>query len=817
MHTGKHAGCNILAVLPLLLTVLLLQSCSDWLWESGGDCPGDDQNNDVAAVLNLEMEIHTPSAQRRKPTRGLRPGDDRENVIAEVAVLLFLADANGQPTEMLDCLEPYLLLQDENQPELYHAAFAKVLDGTLRNRDLRVCVLANGKHLLPKIEEAQGQKPKGNLTYGEIEALVHTVLTTDEGEIENRREPATPTRDIDGMQGFTMWGLPFDIIKVKGETSVAIECCLMRDLARFDVRLGEELRQSGLFDFRSVHFYRPSTTVMHFPQTGGIEHTVDEVGHPYHYATAPTLHPDNGIYWRWDYEESVEDGVFTKKCYVPEGEVIMQGRNGGAGKPRDINHTNRPAVIVGGYYNGSSEMSYYRIDVCNEEGNLVEILRNHLYDITIRSVLGPGQPTPDEAYDNNAIKIVAQITDWCMVDRDVMYNGADWITVSKRVINLTGNAGAGTTFVINSSVPLDEWEFKLGEDTDFTTGTLIQSDTFFVTRPIQEVDSKILVVTQHDLEPGNEPVSERLYVRIGGRVLFYITIVQHPLQGDYWFLGDYFPGDRGPWQAVINFPIGGKDPSIPPDNFMEFLKWLFGDKFSGSVGEGDNISESEYLNGFFWQFLTWFFTDPYGHIIGGTMDEWNEDWHNPIAAIVFNLFKWMLGDNYYREIEGPDTEPYDPEHPKYSTVGPAMAMEFMDWFKILDYIREIDGPGDQPYDPSKPNYTTVGAETMKNFLAWMKNNDYFDDLSSWRPNEGDDPDSVGSRVIDLVWKALEWCLSSNFSGELGEEPEPDHPDQPVTPTNPPISVDTEPIDWNQNTEEKPLDGGSNGIVGNDPF
>lgn len=747
------------SLLPLMATAVIVTSCSDFIWERGYDCGESD--TDTGQTVNLEIEVKTPSDVSKAPTRSFFKTDtDRQNRITDVAVMLFTLDANNNPERMVEVMTPYSFTRDEHDKTLYHASFATPLSAKIRNKKLRVGVLANASGLLDALQNAGDT----GLSFQEVRDLLHTVISDDSGDLDGNLTPRTPA-DIDAP--FVMWGLPPDILTLRGDTHVALEACLMRDLAGFNIWLCDELKANGLFDFRTVHFYKPSSTVSHVPDVTKIAATTDATGHPYYYATSPSLWKDNKVFYRWDYTDCVENGEFRDICFVPEGDVVMKGVNNGAGKVFDINHINRPAVIVGGYYNGSPVMSYYRIDICNEEGNLVDILRNHMYDIEIRSVLGPGQPTPDEAYDNNNIMIVAQITDWCLVDRNVMYNGADWITVSKRLINLTGEAGAGTTFVINSSVPLEEWEFSLGEDGEFTTASLLESEHFFVTRPVEQKGSKMLVVTKKRLPPESEPVIERLYVRIGGRVLFYITIVQHPLQENYWFDGGYFPGTEGPWEGVIHFPIGGEDPHIPPGSFVEFLKWLFGGDYNGTVGDGDNVSDSEYINSFFWKFITWFFTDEYGHVIGGTPEDWDEAWDNPMAVIVYNLLRWMLGGHFYDEIYGPDYDPDDPDNPP-SSLGFEIFKRFMTWLKGEDIFGNLTDP-DDPYNPDDPHETKLGFQIFLKFMQWLKGDDFMKNLEGFGDDETGD-DKEDSHPIDILFDVIKWFVDS-FSGDVGNDPD----------------------------------------------
>lgn len=82
----------------------------------------------------------------------------------------------------------------------------------------------------------------------------------------------------------------------------------------------------------------------------------------------------------------------AEKIYLPETDLQW-------GSVYDGQHTNRLAIIVGGYYNNSLELSYYRVDFTNDNsGDKMNILRNHVYQFTINSVKAAGYATAELAY-----------------------------------------------------------------------------------------------------------------------------------------------------------------------------------------------------------------------------------------------------------------------------------------------------------------------------------------------------------------------------------------------------------------------------------
>lgn len=89
----------------------------------------------------------------------------------------------------------------------------------------------------------------------------------------------------------------------------------------------------------------------------------------------------------------ITNGTYcAEKIYLPEADLQW-------GNVYDGQHSNRLAIIVGGYYNNSSDMSYYRVDFTNDNsGEKMNILRNHVYQFTIKSVAAAGYATAELAY-----------------------------------------------------------------------------------------------------------------------------------------------------------------------------------------------------------------------------------------------------------------------------------------------------------------------------------------------------------------------------------------------------------------------------------
>ena len=73
-------------------------------------------------------------------------------------------------------------------------------------------------------------------------------------------------------------------------------------------------------------------------------------------------------------------------------------------------------VVVGGSYKGSgSDTHFYRMDfvgIENTTSTYLSLLRNHKYTFKVRTITGPGFPTPEEAFSAGPVNIEADVIEW---------------------------------------------------------------------------------------------------------------------------------------------------------------------------------------------------------------------------------------------------------------------------------------------------------------------------------------------------------------------------------------------------------------------
>lgn len=142
--------------------------------------------------------------------------------------------------------------------------------------------------------------------------------------------------------------------------------------------------------------------------------------------------------------------------------------------------TGATCIIVGGKYEGSGQVTYYRIDFDpnNTNGSFGQILRNHRYVFTVRSVAGPGWPSADEAANNRSAQINLEIEAWDESTTDMYFDTEHHFGVSTREIVLGSKQNSVMTMSVNTDVRdyTLQWSDEQGNVSGIPAGTLTNLD-----------------------------------------------------------------------------------------------------------------------------------------------------------------------------------------------------------------------------------------------------------------------------------------------------------------------------------------------------
>lgn len=560
----------------IVLAVLLMAGgCSG----DRGDAPGPETNGDGNITVRLTLRMGAPEAGA--PTRAAGT-DHVENRIMDAAVLLFTPATASSCNAFATTPDKFYRMVTVKEEDITRPATA---DGSAAAYDVEFTVKLGvdaeaPDYLLPVLvanagsltlpEDAEGK------SYDEIRQYCNRTLT-----------PAAPGTDTPDKM--TFWGIArtgngkAGLIDRSAKVS-EIRMDLLRDMARVNVSLADEVTNFRITD---ICVSKVSSGAAMVPDLSKVTRDEDYLPVLVPRMKSPSLPSDVSVSdpgwggessdgavstmaeWHWgEGVVSVDGRSITDKVYIPESEVRFGKENA---DPGDENRLKRGAVLIGGRYGSSQTTTWYRVDFAKRIGNdgssgsdgndgkestepvseLMDVLRNHSYNIVVTSVLGPGEDTPQKAYETIQANIRADIIDWTNIDTFIVFDGVHWLSVATKELMIAGAEGSGADIHVASDIPADEWRLQwetipaAGGDaqvlTEFTEGVSAGCDIFRVTRPEGNVSDggELSFKALQALPEGQEPRARRLRLRVSTRLEVEINVTQGPLADDEWENGGY--------------------------------------------------------------------------------------------------------------------------------------------------------------------------------------------------------------------------------------------------------------------------------------
>lgn len=554
----------------IMLAVLLMAGgCSG----DRGDAPGPETKGDGDVTVRLTLRMGAPEAWA--PTRAAGTGHV-ENRITDAAVLLFTPAATSTCNAFATTPDRFYRLvtvkdEDITRPATadggdaaYDVEFTVKLGVDAEAPDYLLPVLVANAGSLTLPEDAAGK------SYDEIRQYCNRTLT-----------PAAPGTDTPDRM--TFWGIArtgsghAGLIDRSAKVS-EIRMDLLRDMARVNVSLADEVTNFRITD---ICVSKVSSGAAMVPDLSVVTRDDDYLPVLVPRMKSPSLPSDVSVSdagwggetsdgtvstmaeWHWGEGVVSADGrSITDRVYIPESEVRFGKEDA---DPGDENRLKRAAVLIGGRYGSSQTTTWYRVDFARRvkpasaEGSedaepvseLMDVLRNHSYNIVITSVLGPGEDTPEKAYETIQANIRADIIDWTNIDTFIVFDGVHWLSVATKELMIAGAEGSGADIHVASDIPADEWRLQWetipaagGEAqvlTEFTEGVNAGCDIFRVTRPEGNVSDggELSFKALQALPEGQQPRARRLRLRVSTRLEVEINVTQGPLADDEWENGGY--------------------------------------------------------------------------------------------------------------------------------------------------------------------------------------------------------------------------------------------------------------------------------------
>lgn len=245
-----------------------------------------------------------------------------------------------------------------------------------------------------------------------------------------------------GFQPFPMWGEAG--IKEIREGGVIDDPIvpLLRMVARVDVRT-----EAGNFKIKSVYVYNYNT-VGKLVSGRTVSNSQGSLS-----ATYPDIPSDpKTIKGPLEYPVSPEEETrFEKTIYLFE---VDNHKDGAVKAQKDLT-----CLIIGGEYNNSGVITYYRVDFSGDNksessattnpnsDDYWDIVRNRWYNFNILSVSGPGYSDAGQAFEAGPADMVAEIISWDENLNEITWNGLNELSVNKSLFEFHATGAAQSLLV----------------------------------------------------------------------------------------------------------------------------------------------------------------------------------------------------------------------------------------------------------------------------------------------------------------------------------------------------------------------------------
>ena len=242
------------------------------------------------------------------------------------------------------------------------------------------------------------------------------------------------TTDVDlngGANRFPMHGT-LSLPNIIADVTVGTPVYLLRAIALVDVNAGGIAQ--NIFNLDGAYVYNT-------PNNGRLvsEYRVDDNGDPSTpIVTAPTMPTLFTTLIGTPSIVNVVGNVMSNQLFIYENSKISAP-------------TSR--VVISGIFNSSGTTSYYPVDFIDANGAAIDILRNHLYLITITSITGSGYSNVTDAANGVSIDISADITHWNSIEMggDISPSETTLTAPSKVHLDHTSNSGSYIRTIAYSS------------------------------------------------------------------------------------------------------------------------------------------------------------------------------------------------------------------------------------------------------------------------------------------------------------------------------------------------------------------------------
>lgn len=369
--------------------------------------------DEVAVSFHVSVPVDNPPVTKQASV-GLS-GNAQENMIQKIDILAF--KVNPDDTEYFEYYAEGKLISGAGTPkQTFHAKVR------IKDYKQRFVVIANAHDEVMKLigSVEWRQAPKDEM----LKML----------EFNNKASGHKwNTSNTAGFTPFPMWGEIQAAQLITSSTTSIQSIPLLRMVAKIDVVVAEDGSSLGNkprdnFRLTEVYLYNVKDNGHVVPDRSALVFT--SANHLI--VNKPTI-PSNPTNWKGPLKYITDDDIsLSDEIYTLEAKATDLSKN----------RLDATGLVIGGYYskdgiNWDNQPSYYRLDMMTTDKTATrDVLRNHNYLVRIVQVNGPGNPTPEIAW-NSGTPMELMVADWTVqaVQGDI---GKRQLNTSTAKVSITG-------------------------------------------------------------------------------------------------------------------------------------------------------------------------------------------------------------------------------------------------------------------------------------------------------------------------------------------------------------------------------------------
>lgn len=455
------------SLLLLFIGLGVLFSCTDEVLP--------DNENPIGQADNyLQLHVNLPTLKsvgmKSASTRAMNDEAEREITLEGLSVLVFKEEGTEEKYVYKAPLSGNVQYDQEDPSK---AIITVKLVRSEAGEKYRLVVIAN--HTITP----------GALVESDTKAVILERLTYDISDKWNA--------DNTGYTPFPMWG-ESDLVEVKaGMLAQSVD--MYRALSRIDVGLdfaanGAALSETanGLDEFKlkQVNVYRTYNS-------GFVAPTSSVIGDaPFIPSAAQRRADDAPLQYVIVTDEGADS--YVREIYIPEADL-----------PSSPSNDNMHCLVIGGFYKGSTTMTYYRLDFATETNQggartYLPVRRNHRYVFNITQVRGPGFDTPEAALKSTPSigDIGYEMIEWDETIHDMEVQGKYYFGLDQRNILFNPEAGEDIKIKYQTNLPSTEnftFDWKSGTSSVFGASHSLGNKEITVTTLEDNITNAVIVDT----------------------------------------------------------------------------------------------------------------------------------------------------------------------------------------------------------------------------------------------------------------------------------------------------------------------------------